>query len=256
MAGRIGSLVERWRLEKAQARWAKLAETAPEMDRITLKAWRTRARAMRREIDRLTHTANARLDNAVGQRAFPALPLGTEWSWRPDIWAGPVPLRWAAGGGARSELSADVELHHDCSLREVVVKQTRRDKSGAGICGLALDVYGFDGSFVSVTLVLPDAASEGLKPRHLVRLDLQLECERPMRAFARLNIKHGPNTEHLVSELKVGGLDQIVEFDLAYAKFDDKRVERAWLDLIFDRPAMNALNLRDATVSRRPRAEV
>jgi hypothetical protein len=184
------------------------------------------------------------------------LPLGTEWSWRPDIWAGPVPLRWTVGSGARSELSADVELHHDCSLREVIAKQTRRDRTGAATCGLALDVYGFDGSFVSVTLVLPDAGSEGLKPRHLVRLDLQLDCERPVRAFARLNIKHGPNTEQLVSELKTGGSDQVVEFDLAYAKFDDKRVERAWLDLIFDRPTMNALCLRDATVSRRPRAEV
>ena len=48
----------------------------------------------------------------------------------------------------------------------------------------------------------------------------------------------------------------VVEFDLAYARIDDTRIERAWLDLIFNDAAMAGISLRDLVVSRRPRAEL
>jgi hypothetical protein len=37
---------------------------------------------------------------------------------------------------------------------------------------------------------------------------------------------------------------------------NEKRVERIWLDLIFEGPEMNQVTLRDLTFSRRPRAEL
>lgn len=251
MSGRIGNFLERRRLRKVQERWSSVADAAPTMDPITLKAWQSKAHAMRREINRLIHAAAARQARSAGQRAMPAAPFGTDWSWRPDLWLGPVPVRWSEALELRTSLSNEVELHHDCSLGEVVARQTRGDRYG-----LALDIYGFLGSFVSVTLILPDPVSEGFKPRHLLRLDAVIDCEQPVRAYARLNIKHGPNTEQLVQELASHSRHQVVEFDLAYAKFDERRVERVWLDMIFDRPAMNALRLHDIVVSRRPRAEL
>jgi hypothetical protein len=48
----------------------------------------------------------------------------------------------------------------------------------------------------------------------------------------------------------------MVEFDLAYSKMNEKRVERLWVDLIFEGPEMNQVILRDVTFSRRPRAEL
>jgi hypothetical protein len=47
-----------------------------------------------------------------------------------------------------------------------------------------------------------------------------------------------------------------VEFDLAYTKLNEKRVEKMWLDLIFEGPQMNQVVLRDLTFSRRKRAEL
>ena len=47
-----------------------------------------------------------------------------------------------------------------------------------------------------------------------------------------------------------------MEFDLAYTRIDDRRVERIWVDLIFEGPEMNQIILRDVTVTRRPRAEL
>ena len=251
MGGRIRRFLQRRRLRKVQEHWTRVADAAPTMDRTALKAWQSRATTMRREINRVIHAISARQATAMAKRAMPAAPLGTDWSWRPDLWLGPVPSRWTEAREMRTSLSSDVELHHDCSLREIVVRQTRGENYG-----LSLDIYGFAGSFVSVTLILPDAVASGFKPRHLVRVETVIDCERPIKAYVRLSIKHGPNTEQLVHELADGARHQLVEFDLAYARFDDKRVERAWLDLIFDRPAMNAIRLSDMVVSRRPRAEL
>ena len=39
-----------------------------------------------------------------------------------------------------------------------------------------------------------------------------IEMEKPLEIFARLNIKHGPNTEQIVRELPLHEADIVVEF--------------------------------------------
>mgnify|MGYP006142543641 FL=1 len=51
--------------------------------------------------------------------------------------------------------------------------------------------------------------------------------EKPLEIFARLKIKHGPNTEQIVRELSLHEADIVVEFDLAYFNLKEKWVERA-----------------------------
>jgi hypothetical protein len=58
-----------------------------------------------------------------------------------------------------------------------------------------------------------------------------------------------------VRELPLQAEDIRVEFDLAYSNLNEKRVEKMWIDLIFEGPEMNQVVLRDVTFSRRPRAE-
>jgi hypothetical protein len=72
--------------------------------------------------------------------------------------------------------------------------------------------------------------------------------------FARLNIRHGPNTEQVVRELATG--DPVAEFDLACTNVNERRIEALWLDLIIDRPAMNRIVFTDVTFARYPRAEI
>ena len=103
---------------------------------------------------------------------------------------------------------------------------------------------------------LPDEAARGLRQKHLLRMDVIVEMEKPLEIFARLNIKHGPNVEQIVRELPLNEEEVMVEFDLAYSKMNEKRVERLWVDLIFEGPEMNQVILRDVTFSRRPRAEL
>ncbi len=103
---------------------------------------------------------------------------------------------------------------------------------------------------------LPPSALDGLKRPHLVRMTTIVEMEQPLEFFARFNFKLGPNSEQLVRELEVYDGRAVVDFDLAYSNLNEKRLERAWVDLIFEKPPMNQITLRDGTQSRRPRAEV
>ena len=121
--------------------------------------------------------------------------------------------------------------------------------------GVRMDVFRFDGSFLSLVIDLPNEAVYGLRKTHLIRVEYIVEMEKPIEIFARLNIRHGPNTEQIVRELPIHEDEVMVEFDLAYSKLNEKRVEAAWLDLIFEGPEMNQVTLRDLTFSRRPRAE-
>ena len=257
MPGRIARVLDQWALRRAQTRWAGAAATAGQMDAFALRSLRGEARAMRREIDRVIHATEHRLAVAGGSVVFPRLPLGTDWSWRADAWSGPLPQPGAVTTAERLAISEDLALYLDCPLREVIVRQMTDGGHGDGApFGLAIEVLGFRGSFLSLSLRLPEAAVAGLKARHLIRVDSIVDADRTLRGFARLNIKHGPNVTQLVSDLPRDGRQRMVEFDLAYAKLDETRIDRAWLDVIFNDVAGTGMVLRDMVVSRRPRAEL
>ncbi|MBA3911103.1 MAG: hypothetical protein C0524_14820 [Rhodobacter sp.] len=257
MPGRIVQLLDQWHLRKVQDRWTGAADEAAGMEPFALRTLRAEARAMRRQIDRLIHVADHRLGLPALGSGLPRMPLGTDWGWRPDVWRGPIAVPGAVAETARTTISDDLAVYHDCPLGEVALRQVRNGgEADRTPFGLALDVFGFRGSFLSLAVALPEAATTGLKARHLIRVEIVADSDRPLMGFARLNIKHGPNVEQMVSSLPSEGREKIAEFDLAYARIDEQRVERAWLDLIFSNPAMTRITLRDLAVSRRPRAEL
>lgn len=237
-------------------RWRRIADAAEAMDLATLRRARGRARMLRRQLDRVIHLAEYRLAlPVIGSNAL-RRPMGADWVWRPDLWRGPMAVAGQAPASGRTALSEGATLFHDCRAGELTLRQIRnRRETDLAPFGLRLEVFRFDGSFLSLVLDLPAEAVEGLRLKHLIRLELALEREQPLQVFARLNIRHGPNVEQLVRELPPEE-EVMVEFDLAYTKMNEKRVERLWLDLIFERPQMNQVTLRDVTLSRRPRAEL
>ncbi len=257
MAGRIGQIIDQWRLRKVQDRWARAADEALVMDAFQLRRLRGEARTMRRQIDRVIHAADSRLTPPVLGAGLPRMPLGTDWTWRPDAWRGALSGPGAVAETGRTVLSDDLALFHDCPLSEVSLRQLR-NQSEADLApfGLALEVFGFQGSFLSLAIAFPEDAIRGLQPRHVLRVNAVIESERPLRAFVRLNVKLGPNTAQMVQDLGNGDRQRQVEFDLAYAGIAEARIEHVWLDLIFNDPAMTRITLRDVVASRRPRAEL
>jgi hypothetical protein len=236
-------------------RWAHLSSKSKTMDLSELRQNRNRARRLRSHLDHLIHVAEERLAlPMIGNQAFPR-PVDADWAWRPELWCGPLPVPGMSSVASKSMLGAEATLFHDCAQSELTLRQIRNIREAdLAAYGLRLDVFKFDGSYLSLAIDLPEAAARGLKRNHLIRVETIVEMEKPLEIFARLNIKHGPNTEQIVRELPLNEEDIHVEFDLAYTKLNEKRVEKMWLDLIFEGPQMNQVILRDLTFSRRRRA--
>ncbi|MBO6866271.1 MAG: hypothetical protein JJ877_04445 [Thalassococcus sp.] len=256
MAEDIGFL-SRILTRRSVRRWAKLAKEATVADLRDLRKQRAQAREIKRHIDSLIFYADGRLAlPAIGNQSFPK-PHDADWAWRPELWSGPLPSPGIASVESKAMLGREATMFHDCARSEITLRQIRNVREAdLAAFGVRLDVFRFDGSYLSLALDLPPEAAEGLKRRHLIRLDTILEMEKPIEIFARLNIKHGPNVEQVVRELPLHEKEVMVEFDLAYTKLNEKRVEKLWLDLIFEGPEMNQVTLRDLTFSRRPRAEL
>lgn len=257
MTNRIKNFVAQISQQRTLRRWRRLAGKARGMDITELRSARARARALKLPVTELIHIADSRLMlPMVGADAMQS-PANSDWTYRPEIWRQPVTPRGMAALPTKLKLGNEAKVFHDCKTSELIIRQLRNARpEDLAPFGLQLEVFSFDGSFLSVALDLPNEAALGMRKKHLLRMDVIVEAEKPLKIFARLNIKHGPNTEQVVRELPLDQGEVMVEFDLAYANLNEKRVCHMWVDLIFDDPQMNQVTLRDVTFSRQPRAEL
>jgi hypothetical protein len=250
-----GKMLDAIRFARSRSHWAKAAAQADRADLPDLRLQRQRARQLRGHLDDLLFVADGRLALPLnGTNAVPR-PHGSDWDWQPELWRGPLPQPGLASVQSTTMLGRDLTLFHDCDRSELTLRQLRnRHEDDTAPFGLRMDVFRFDGSFLSLVVDLPEQAVAGLQRRHLIRLTTKIALEKPIEIFARLNIRHGPNTEQIVRSLPLQDSDVMVEFDLAYSNMNEKRVEKAWVDLIFESPEMNQVTLRDLSFCRRPRA--
>ncbi|MBW7922918.1 MAG: hypothetical protein H3C51_12580 [Rubellimicrobium sp.] len=240
---------------RSLARWGRATARAERAALADLRRQSGQALALRATLDGFLVRAGARLAQPRGGAGDPPWPPGADWHWRPPFWHVPTSPAGLAGAASRTRIGDGITLFHDCAESGLTLRQIQGAADGPAFA-LALDVLDFDGSFLSLAIDLPPGAVAGLQRRHLVGLALDLAAERAAEIFARLNIRHGPNTEQQVRELPASSGRVTVEFDLAYTRLNEKRVEAAWLDLIFDKPAMNRIVLGDLTLARYPRAEI
>lgn len=257
MVAKAGSLLDRMLQGRMLRRWREVADAAEGLDLESLRTLRGRARALDRQLSRIIHVADGRLAlPTIGSTAM-RKPPSADWAWRPEAWRGRIAQPGIAAVESKTPFGEGATIFHDCRISELTVRQLRNTREAdLAPFGLRLDVFRFDGSFLSLVLDLPADASAGLKRRHIIRLDTIVETEKPLEIFARLNVKHGPNVEQIVRELPLAESEVMVEFDLGYTKMNEKRFERMWVDLIFEGPEMNQITLRDVTFCRRLRAEL
>ena len=252
MAFQFGTVMDRFIHTGAVRWWRQAARLARKSDLSTLRKYRQRARQLRSHLNEVIYASEERLAlPLVGSNAFPK-PFGTDWAWRPQLWRGPLPVPGISSVETKSMLGKEATLFHDCARSELTLRQIRNlREADLAPYGVRMDVFKFDGSFLSLVIDMPKDSIAGLKKDHVIRIDTIVEVEKPIEIFARLNIKHGPNTEQFVRELPLYEENVMVEFDLAYSNLNEKRVEKAWLDIIFEGPEMNQVTLRDLTFSRR-----
>lgn len=254
MARKAG-IWEKLTQDRALARWREAARAVASTDLTTLRTRRDQARQLRGHLDALLNGANQRLQMPVGGDRGLRSPIGSDWAWRPDLWRADWPYASRAPLRSGTRIGSDTTFFHDASQPEIALRQRPNlRETDLAPYGVALDVLGFEGGFLSVVFDLPGAAVAGLRRDHILQVDLSVEMEAPLDVFLRLNVQHGPNTEQMTLEAPRGQAEARLEFDLAYSALNERRVEKAWIDLIFENPRMNRIVLRDVTMSRRLRA--
>ncbi len=251
------NIFDRLLLRGSVRRLSGAAKRADKSALSPLRRLRAQARQLQREVERFLCAADARLSMSTDNAASIPRPEMADWAWRPEVWSRAIRPSGFAAIASGTAIGQELKLFHDCSESEITLRQIRNaDATDLAPWGLRLDVFRFAGSYLSLVVDLPTADASALRARHILRIDARIDVERPVEIFARLNIRNGPNTEQMVRELPRGRSDIFAEFDLAYGRINDKRLERAWVDIIFEGPEMNQITLRDVTFSRRPRAEL
>ena len=189
----MASILDRFSNARMLRRWRKVASGAEQAALPRLRAQNTDAHELRANLDRLIHVAEGRLALPRIGTSYFARPYGTDWSWRPELWRGPLPSPGLSSVPNKSKLGDEVTLYHDCDFSELTLRQLRNTrKEDLAPYGLRMDVFKFDGSFLSLVIDLPEGAANGLTRDHLLRINTIIETEKPLEIFCRLNIKHGP----------------------------------------------------------------
>ena len=253
------SLLDSLRSRRAVAAWRAAARGQGAVSRGQIARLREEARGLRAEIDAFSALADARLAGPGIDGDRMEMPPQADWGWRPDLWrraARPVGMAGVVGGASLCE---GIKLFHDCPLAEIAWRQVPATAPDASApWGVALDVMHFEGSYLSLSLDLPEAGRGGLRANHILALTVETGDEAAPEAYARLNLRQGPNTDQVTAALRAArpGGPLAAEMDLGGAKVNPRKLSGAWIDVILDRPAMRRVVLRDVTLTRRPRAEM
>jgi hypothetical protein len=247
---------ERLGLGQSLKRWRR-ALRAGGLSAAELRAMLFEMRSLRNKLDTLTAEAQTALMRRGADAALSINDIQCDWSGRPGAWREAMRPRGIVDLPSPSTLSGGVTVYHDAARYDLSLRQEMAPESyGDARYGLVLEVYRFDGSFVSFVHDLPEEAIAGLTLNHFLAVDIKAEREQPIEVYARLNVQHGPNVEQMVRQVDFHGQDGRAEFDLAYTRINERRIEKAWLDLILEGPEMTRIALWDVVVMRAPRADV
>lgn len=245
---------------RASEQWQALANSG-QVGGGRVRQLRDEALALRHHLNRFLLASELAETGAGTSVAALNLPPSTDWRWRPMVFCGTMQDGCIASPDNGQRLGDEVALWHDCPYRSLILRQqVNKRATDLAPYGLRLEVMGFGGSYLSLSMDLPDEARVGLDGHHVLRLALGVQAERPITVYGRLNVAQGPNSEVILRQLgdPVSGRasERVVEFDLGYAELSDRPVDKLWLDLIFEAPYMNAISLSDMVLSRHARANM
>ena len=227
----------------------------PDMAVLELVQLRSAALDLRNMLDRVTRRADSQILRRKFKRSGFQKPADANWAWRPELWSSAIASTGVASARSETPLGQEVRLFHDCKMANLTIKQFRNLRHiDLAPFGCMLEVFQFNGSYLSLAITLPQEATIGFKAENVVELEAIIESERLLKILARLNIKHGPNVGQIIREFSNDDKVSSVGFDLGYLMLHESRIQEIWLDFIFEEPEMNLIKIRDLTFYRRPRS--
>ena len=235
--------------------WRRNRLKIPDLGLLNLIRLRSVALSARGVLDAFIRGSDQSISRSEVKNAGFQKPADADWAWRPELWSSPIDRLGVASARSQTRLGQEARLFHDCKMADLSIKQFRNLRNiDLAPFGFVMEVFDFDGSYLSLAIALPQEAAAGLKTGHIVDLEAIIESERPVKISARLNVKHGPNIEQIIREFSHHGAVSSLGFDLGYLLLNESRIREVWLDLIFEAPQMNQIKIRDLTFYRRPRS--
>ena len=252
-------LLDIFGLDRRRPDWARLADRLDRRPRPVDPELREEAQLLHRRLSRFLQASDPWMLRKTGL-GDEDLPPGTDWHWRPRLLCGQISPQAVVSPDNGHRLGEDAALWHDCPNRALILRQSPRPRPGQAACyAMGIEMMGNSCGFLSLALDLPDDALPGLGADRVLQLDTVMDAERPITIYARINLVQGPNTETMLRQLghpaEGMGARRRAEFDLAYADLANRPIERAWLDLIFEQPHLNAVGINDVLVSHHRRAQ-
>ncbi|WP_425092847.1 DUF6478 family protein [Tropicimonas sp. S265A] len=241
-------------LTPAAATETGLPQTDPASD---LVAQQSAALASRAAADAAARAAQAALRGLRAPQPDPA--RAETWAFRPTAWHQAAHTPHLVGPASGTEIAPGLSVFHDCPLSESCVRQTLAPASAPAPFGITFDILRFEGSFLSLCLHLADTDVSAWAHEDIIRIALVAQMETPIALYGRLNLVQGPNTQQMLAHFPFETASDDcakVAFDLSYAGLEPDPLTGAWIDLIFEKPAMNAVHLHDMRLSRGKRADL
>jgi len=231
--------------------------TAGADDMHALQAARAEALSARAKADSHLRNTEARMRGCP--EPVPNAAAGEEWVKRPAAWSRAIDSTVLPSPASGTEVADDLKVFHDCALSETVLRQKIAPADAPAPFCISLDVLRFEGSFLSLCLQLDEKIATALTQEDILQIEMQARMESQVPVFARLNIKQGPNVHDRVAAFPFAeqGSDRAqVGFDLLYHQLETQALSGAWIDLIFDKPAMNLIEVQDIRISCRKRVSL
>jgi hypothetical protein len=257
MGNERAGFLDRFGLSRTLNRWDRALQSPGALAPGDLSMMHGEMRATRNRIDALAARAETEMLARLQPDDGIDRPDQCDWAERAAPWRQKITPRGHVHPGSPHKIGGGVTLFHDAAHADLTLRQDRVPPGIRGPAfGLVIEVYRFDGSFLSLVQDLSEAAIKGLTLNHFIAVHLRVTREHPIEIYARLNVQHGPNHEQIVRQFDIRGDIGRAEFDLAYTKINEKRLEKVWLDLILEGPEMNRLAIWDMVLLRAPRADI
>lgn len=227
--------------------WERQAKRATD-----LSAFRQLTLRRRAELDRIATKVEARLTRA-SESETPS--PGAEWTWRPDFFLAPQDQTIWTNPPSGLRPGAGLSVYHDSDGGAFTLAQRpARGERSTLRYEIFFESYEFRGSYLSLAMGVPDHVRRP-KAGEILVVEIDFAASRRIKAFLRLNMKTTQTSDVLHADGAIGDGRARFEFDMSFAAFEPTEKDRLWLDIIFDRPRMVEMSIRDLTLSLTGRGE-
>ena len=177
-------------------------------------------------------------------------PVAHEWHWTPRLWQSDCSDHLGGPIASNTPLCDGISIFHDGAAEHLIVSQSKDED----VFVVDIDTLQSGLGYYSLVAQIPDGVAHSLTREHIIEFSADITGHGGA-VYIRLNLGYGPNVEQVNILSYTKDNRDCAEFDLWYTKLNKNQMERAWLDIIFDKPEQGGVRISNLSLTRRRRAQ-